>query len=99
MDNLDDGENSWKNRKAALSEFINTQSPDFFGLQEALVHQIEDIDRACEPYNWVGAGRDDGNRNGEFSPIFYKKNTFKVLNTGTFLDGEKITVKVGNHEK
>jgi hypothetical protein len=48
--------------------------PDIIGFQEVLHSQLEDL-RALlgDAYGWVGVGRDDGHRAGEYSPIFYRK--------------------------
>ena len=54
--------------------------PDFFGIQEAhygwmkyLSGQLKDY------YAYVGVGKDDGKNGGEFSPVFYRKDKFKVI--------------------
>jgi endonuclease/exonuclease/phosphatase family metal-dependent hydrolase len=83
-DNPDDGDNQWNNRKKHLANFINEKSPDFLGIQESLQSQIEVLSDECPLYNWVGVGRDNGNQQGEFAPIFYKKNRFELVETGTF---------------
>lgn len=83
-DNPNDGENQWKNRKQHLADFITKQSPDFLGIQEGLQNQVEELAENCKTYNWIGASRDDGNNKGEFAPIFYQKNKFTLLETGTF---------------
>jgi endonuclease/exonuclease/phosphatase family metal-dependent hydrolase len=35
-------------------------------------------------YAYVGVGRDDGKTGGEYSPVFYKKERFELLDSGTF---------------
>ncbi|PWN07681.1 endonuclease/exonuclease/phosphatase family protein [Rhodohalobacter mucosus] len=85
FDNPDDGINSWPNRSHHVSHLIEEKyRPDLIGVQEALVHQLEELQDALENYFWVGAGRSDGNRGGEFSPIFYNSNKFGLLQTNTF---------------
>ena len=83
-DNPDDGKNQWKNRKEHLTSFINKQSPDFLGIQEGLQNQVEELAENCTTYNWIGVARDNGDNQGEFVPIFYKKKKFNLLKTGTF---------------
>ena len=49
-----------------------------------------------EGYAFVGVGRDDGKDKGEFSPVFYKTDRFKLLDQGTFWISEtpeKVGVK------
>jgi endonuclease/exonuclease/phosphatase family metal-dependent hydrolase len=47
-------------------------------------------------YNNIGVGREDGKTKGEYSPIFYKKNRYKLIQSGNFSISEtpeKIGVK------
>ncbi|BBE20599.1 endonuclease/exonuclease/phosphatase family protein [Aquipluma nitroreducens] len=53
-------------------------------MQEALISQIEDIKKQLPNMNWVGVGRDDGKKAGEFSPLFYNSKKFKALKSGWF---------------
>ena len=42
--------------------------------QEALYNQITDLENLLgSDWNWIGVGREDGKKAGEFVPIFYKK--------------------------
>lgn len=54
------------------------------GLQEALYHQIKDIEDVMPNFEWFGTGRDDVDKVGEFSPIFYKKQLFSLVENGQF---------------
>lgn len=82
--NKNDGENAWPNRKEKVAELILKQHADVIGLQEALIDQIEFLDESLAEYDRVGVGRDDGKSEGEFSPIYYNKNRFKLHDNGTF---------------
>ena len=84
FDNPDDGINRWENRKDWVSDLIRHYDPEVFGLQEALYHQIEDISACLTEWTWVGRGRDDGLKGGEFSPLFYRKDRWKMLESGTY---------------
>lgn len=79
-----DGINAWPNRIEMVTGLFNFHDPDIFGLQEALIGQIEDIQNNLPGYEWFGAGRDDGEKEGEFSPIFFKKLKFILLKKGNF---------------
>jgi endonuclease/exonuclease/phosphatase family metal-dependent hydrolase len=57
--------------------------PDVIGFQEALHQQVLDLEKDLPDYAWVGVGRDDGITAGEFSPLFYKTERFKLLEYGT----------------
>ena len=83
-DNVNDGENQWAKRKTFLCDQISFFEPDIFGIQEGLVHQVEYIDSVLTDYSYLGVGRDDGKRKGEYSAIFYNEIKFKVLDEGTF---------------
>jgi len=67
-----------------VSALLEFHQADIFGLQEALVGQIEDIHTQLPHMKWVGVGRDDGEKAGEFSPIFYNSEKFKALRNGGF---------------
>jgi len=45
---------------------------------------MKDMDSLLVNYGYVGVGRDDGKNEGEYSAIFYKKEKFDVLKSGTF---------------
>lgn len=83
-DNAGDSLNSWGVRKDTIAEFINREHPDIFGLQEVLVHQLHDLTEALPGYAHVGVGRDDGKEAGEFAPVFWDKQRFKLLDDGVF---------------
>ncbi|MBO7133642.1 MAG: endonuclease/exonuclease/phosphatase family protein [Bacteroidales bacterium] len=80
----DDGDNSWDIRKPATKEMIEREQPDVFGLQEALVSQLEYIDKNFPSYRRVGVGRDDGKEEGEFMAVYYRNDMFKLLDSGNF---------------
>jgi endonuclease/exonuclease/phosphatase family metal-dependent hydrolase len=84
LDTPDDGINRWDNRKDWVADLIRHYNPDVFGLQEALPNQIHDLAGCLNEWEWVGVGREDGKEKGEFTPIFYKKDTWKRLDWGVF---------------
>ena len=79
-----DGENSWQFRKHATKNMIEKHRPDAFGLQEAMIPHMLYIDSVCPQYARVGVGRDDGKNSGEFMTIYYNKERFDLLDSGTF---------------
>ena len=82
--NPGDGINAWPNRVEMVNGLLQFHDPDIFGLQEALYEQILDIQSGMPGYEWFGVGRDDGEKAGEFSPIFFNKSKFVLLGNGTF---------------
>ena len=79
-----DGDNAWDIRKPATKEMIEREQPDVFGLQEALIGQLQYIDSNFPQYSRVGVGRDDGKEEGEFMAVYYRSDKFKLLKNGDF---------------
>ena len=80
----DDGSNAWKKRRNATLEMIKREAPSAFGLQEALIDQVQFIAKAFPQYGHVGVGRDNGKTGGEIMAIFYLKDKFTLLDSGTY---------------
>ncbi len=78
------GKKSPENRTPLVVKTISGQTPDSFGLQEADIDWINRISSALPEYAWVGVGRDDGAQGGEFSPVFYLKDKYNLVDSGTF---------------
>lgn len=83
-DNPDDQENNWKFRKDRVATFIQQEKLDIVGMQEVLHNQLEDLKTRLPEYAEVGIGREDGKQQGEYAPIFYRKDRFKLLDSNTF---------------
>lgn len=82
--NPNDGINIWENRRETVATILNDQNADFVGLQEVLFLQLQDLIEALKNYDHIGVGREDGKTKGEYSPIFYKKEKYKLLESNTF---------------
>ena len=78
----DDGENRWERRKDFVVRTIRKMDPDLLGVQEALAFQVDELRAALPAYGFVGVGRDDGKRAGEFAGIYYRKERFEELAAG-----------------
>ena len=83
-DNPNDGDDAWPKRRDWLAAQIGFYSPDVFGIQEGLQHQVEFLAQSLPQYAWVGVGRDDGRQAGEFSALYYRRDRFRLLDSGTF---------------
>ena len=83
-DNPRDSGNLWVNRAPVVANLIRYHDFDIFGVQEALKHQLNDISKSLPEYSIYGKGRDDGKDAGEHSPIYYKKDMFRMLKSGDF---------------
>lgn len=80
----DDGVNRWSARRPLVIELIREYEPDILGLQEVEHFQAVQICDALPEYEFVGAGRDDGDRRGEFAPILYRRAIFQGVRGGHF---------------
>ena len=78
-----DGVNAWTNRKTKVSDVIRFHKADLVGVQEAQYDQLQDLEKLLPGFAWCGEGR-DGDKNGEFSAVLYRKSRFKLLETNTF---------------
>lgn len=83
LDVASDADNDWNHRKDFLSDQLTFYAPDIFGIQEALPHQVVDLQLALPTYQHIGIGR-EGENQGEASSIFYQASTYSVQNETTF---------------
>src|SRR5690606_28611892 len=81
--NENDGENSWSQRKDWLVNQIGFHEPEIFGVQEAVLEQLQFLKAELEDYDYLGEGR-EGGEEGEFTAIFYDKSRFELLQQDTF---------------
>lgn len=72
----DRGSRSWPKRVPLSVRMIRAESPDVFGVQEALHGQAADLRASLPDYGFFGVGRDDARRAGEYSGIFYRNDRF-----------------------
>ena len=77
-----DGANAWAFRRGIVNKLLVKHRPDVVGVQEALRHQLDDM-TASGRYVALGEGREGGTK-GEYSPILYRPDRLKPLQTGTF---------------
>jgi endonuclease/exonuclease/phosphatase family metal-dependent hydrolase len=76
--------NGWEKRRRAVIDLIKFNDFDIFGSQEVVNSQLEDMLNGLPGYAYIGVGRTDGKTKGEYSPVFYKKDKFKMLKSGYF---------------
>ncbi len=84
LGSADDGTNSWLYRCQATLDMFEDQKPDVIGLQEALEDQVRLLEEFTRDYDYVGVGREDGKKEGEYMAIFWNKKTVKLMKWGTF---------------
>src|SRR5690606_6668984 len=83
-DEPQDKEQNWHQRKENVVRMLKFYDLDMIGLQEVLLSQLNYLKSNLDAYEVVGVGREDGKDKGEFVPIFYKKDRYAQINTGTF---------------
>jgi len=67
-----------------ITNLIRYHDFDIFGTQEVFYSQLTGILSAMPEYNYIGVGRTDGDKSGECSPVFFKKDKFRLIKTGNF---------------
>ncbi len=81
---LNVGNDSWKDRIGIVSETFLKSEADSIGIQEGTPEWMATLkDTVSEKYAFVGQGR-DGLDKGEYSAIFYLKDKYDVVDSGTF---------------
>ena len=95
-DNNWDIENSWKIRRNKISQILVQYSASIIGIQEGLLNQVQYIDSSLIDYDYVGVGRDDGKKKGEFCAIYFDTTRYVLLKNSTFwLSETPDTISVG----
>lgn len=75
----------WDQRKARVVKFITKNKLDIVGMQEVTHPQLEYLnEKLGKTYDYVGVGRTDGKTKGEYSPIFFNRSKYEVLDKGNF---------------
>ena len=73
-------ENHWCRRQPLVRDIIKKYMPDFFGIQEAHYGWMRYVaNQMKDNYAFVGIGKDDGKNGGEFSPVFYRKDKYNLV--------------------
>lgn len=74
----------WSVRRDRVADFIRENRIDIVGMQEVLHPQLQDLLARLPEYDYVGVGRTDGATKGEYSPVFFLRDKFEVLERGNF---------------
>lgn len=76
--------NAWEARRQDLAAFIRKLDLDAFGLQEVRPEQAAYLREQLPEYAFVGEHRGADRKSDEASPVFYRKDRFEALKSGTF---------------
>ncbi|WP_026950950.1 endonuclease/exonuclease/phosphatase family protein [Algoriphagus mannitolivorans] len=82
-DNPNDLGNLWKDRAPHVIRLIQFHQIGLFGTQEGLTHQIEEMSKGLG-YEYLGVGRDDGAKKGEYTAILFDPKLYQLEESGTF---------------
>ncbi|QRW15092.1 hypothetical protein RhiLY_14091 [Ceratobasidium sp. AG-Ba] len=79
------GERPWYQRRGPLADQVIWENPGVIGFQEVLWNQIGDLAVLLgDEWDWVGVCRNDGARQGEAVPIFWRKDIASLKNVEHF---------------
>jgi endonuclease/exonuclease/phosphatase family metal-dependent hydrolase len=90
-----DGDDAWDKRRGLFIRTVKSMDADLIGMQEVLAYQLDEIKAACPEYTFIAAGRDDGKREGEASPVGFRTDRFESQASSTFWLSE-MPEKVGS---
>lgn len=78
------GTDSWQDRIGIVTQTMLDSEADSIGIQEGTPEWMGELRQTLSSkYNSVGVGR-DGESKGEFSAIFYLKDKYNLVDSGTF---------------
>ena len=78
------GKTSIAYRAPLLVADIKTIGADSMGFQEANQRWMGYLESQLTDYAYVGVGRSSGSVTGEYSPVFYLKDKYDAVDSGTF---------------
>lgn len=79
----DTNELAWYRRMPRVAQVVRNHGFDLFGVQEAVPFETKILEQELPEFNHVGCGR-DADRGGEAMLIFYRRDRFDCLESGTF---------------
>lgn len=94
----DDKEGSVKNRSKIVTAIIKQYLPDSVGVQEATGKWMRILTESLEAYASIGEHRDE-DAESEYSAIFYLKDKFNLLDSGTIWLSDTPEVKYTKYEE
>lgn len=72
------GDRAWSQRVIGCVRMIRRERPDIIGVQEVLHGQAADLRASLPDYGFIGDGREDGKKAGEYAGIFYEKTRLRA---------------------
>jgi endonuclease/exonuclease/phosphatase family metal-dependent hydrolase len=84
FDGAGDGANDWLHRRDLLVRTIQRFDPELLGTQEMLGNQPAFLRENLPRCAMLGVGREDGVVRGEINGIFFRRDRFDLIDSGTF---------------
>lgn len=78
------GRDTWEDRIGIVTDTIVNSEADSVGVQEATPEWMATLKETLKDYDYVGVARDDGENQGEYSAVFYLKDKYNLVDSGTF---------------
>ncbi|MFC3196725.1 endonuclease/exonuclease/phosphatase family protein [Parapedobacter deserti] len=82
MNYQDDGPNNWEHRIDWIEDMVNHYNPGILGAQECYFPQFQDMESRLNEYEAFGPV--EGRQGAESVALFYKKDRYMLLDSGTF---------------
>ena len=83
-DTATDGAHNWAHRRRLVADTIRYHDPDVIGVQEAMTHQLRELEVMLPAYEWVGDARSAATPSGEHTAVGYRRARFGPPETDTF---------------
>ncbi len=93
----DDKDGIIKNRSQIGTAIIKQYAPDSLGVQEATGRWIKILSEKLKDYDFVGENRDK-DKNSEHSAVFYLRDKFNLIGSGTIWLSDTPEVKYSKYE-
>ena len=78
------GEHRMQKRRDIAVRSILSLMPDSLGVQEATPEWMKWLVKNLPSYDFIGVGRDNGKKRGEYAAVFYLKDKYRTADSGTF---------------
>ena len=83
-ENENDGTNSWSFRYVSVAMMLEDVQSDLICFQETTALQLDYFTDLISKYKYIGVGRDNGKKEGEYTSIMYNSKKLSVGKSGTF---------------
>ena len=76
--------NNWENRRDDFVNAVARENPDLIAFQEVLPDQRQFLEKRLAAYDFTGEGRNADRKNGEASPVAWRRDRFDLVECGSF---------------